>query len=59
MADMQARARGVEADIGRDRSLEGELVQPLRVRDLVDIAALRQELQKGGTIRGHGLRALV
>ncbi len=42
VADVQAGGRGVEADIGRDRRIEGRRVQALQISGLVDVAALHE-----------------
>ena len=53
-ADVQRGRRAVEADIGRDRSGLGARVEVLRLRDLVDEAALGENIKKFGLIGAHG-----
>ena len=53
-AHMQAGGRGVEPDIGRDRSRRACGVQRLDVRGLVDEAAFLKDTDEVGFRRGHG-----
>lgn len=51
---MQRSRRAVEADIGGDLALAGQLVERLGLRDLVDEAAGFENVQKIGLVGGHG-----
>ncbi|MNW10485.1 hypothetical protein D3C71_2077200 [compost metagenome] len=52
-AGMERGRRGVEADIGADRTLDCSSVQALRIGDLVDIAALGEGAEQIGFEGGH------
>ena len=53
---MEARRGRVEADIGADDVLGGERVQRRGVGQLVDVAALVEQLEEGRIVRGHDRR---
>ncbi len=55
VADMQAGRGRVEADVARHDLLLRERVERIGVGHLMDVAALVEQLEKGGTVGGHGL----
>jgi hypothetical protein len=56
--DMERARSGIEADIAGDDLLGGKLVQPLRIGQLVDVAAFVEQAQKIGFVLSHGAQAL-
>jgi hypothetical protein len=52
IADVKARRGSVEADVARDHLPFRERVQPRRIGELVDVAALVEQLEEGGAVHG-------
>ena len=50
---MERRASAIVPDIGRDPAGERRGVQPLEVGNLMNEAALREDVQQIGLERGH------
>lgn len=50
---MQARSGRVKTDVPRHDLALGQLVEPLGVRDLMNVAALVEQLEESGAVRSH------